>query len=338
MIGPPIISIIIPAYNAASWIEACLGSVLAQSFRSYEVVVVDDGSDDATAELATNSGDPRVFVLRQANCGQSAAINRGVAASRGEFIKILDADDWLNPAHLEEQLGVLEGRQDCVAACGWGYFVEVPEEAAMREEQANCDYDDPLEWLVDSLTLDEGMMGGWKWLIPRAVWDRAGGYDEQLGLNNDFDFSIRLLLASGGIRFAAGAHYAYRKGVAGALSGTIGSKGMHSAFRTTERGCGALLAREDSARIRAICADRWQQWLFRFYPEYPELAAQAEAQVACLGGSGLRMSGGRLQQALMPLVGWKAIRRAQVLAYRSGWGAVLRWKARRRVARLHGGR
>jgi hypothetical protein len=109
---------------------------------------------------------------------------------------------------------------------------------------------------------------------------------------------------------------------------------MLSAYQTTEGGCRALLAREDSERIRRICADRWQEWLFKFYPDHPELAAGAERQVAALGGSTRRMPGGRLQRTLVPVIGWRGVRRLQSLVYRSGWGAVLRWKARRRLARL----
>jgi glycosyltransferase involved in cell wall biosynthesis len=328
------ISVIIPAYNAEAWIRTCLDSVLGQSLRDIEVIVVDDGSSDATSQIAESLKDSRLKVFRQENCGQSAAINAGVRVSTGKYLKIVDADDWINPDHLAGHLQSLEGTTDAVSACGWGYFVERPAETARRHEQADRDYEDPLEWLVDSLTLDEGMMGGWKWLIPRQVWERSGGYDERLSLNNDFDFSIRLLLASQGVRYASGACYAYRKGVAGAMSGTNGRKGMESAFGTTESGCRALLAREDSPRIRKICADRWQQWLHRFYPEFPDLVSRAQAQINSLGGSALPMPGGRLQQMLLPFVGWKAVRRAQVLVYRSGWGAVLRWKARRRVELL----
>jgi glycosyltransferase involved in cell wall biosynthesis len=330
----PLISVIIPAYNAERSIGEAIGSVLAQTWRDFDVVVVDDGSADGTAAVVREFDDPRIVLVRQGNRGQSAALNRGVAEARGEFIKFLDADDWLNPEYLAAMHAVLGEGGDQVAACGWGYFVDDPQRVAVRSEHANQDYADPLEWLVDSLTRDEGMMGGWKWLIPRTVWDRAGGWDERLGLNNDFDFSIRLLLAAGGVRFAPNAIYAYRKGVAGGLSGTLGRGAMLSAYQTTEAGCRALLAREDSGRIRRICADRWQEWLFKFYPEHPELAVGAQQQVTALGGSTREMPGGRFQQLLLPVLGWRRVRRVQSLVYRSGWGMVLRWKARRRASRL----
>lgn len=326
------ISIIVPAYNAEVWLKDCLEGILAQSFREIEVVVVDDGSNDGTAKLTKSIDDHRLRLIRQSNGGQSQAINRGVEESRGRFIKLVDADDWINPGHLERQFHSLDGTKDVLSACGWGYFVEAPANTRARPEATDRDYDDPLEWLVDSLTLDEGMMGGWKWLIPRTVWERSGGYDEQLSLNNDFDFSIRLLLASQGVRFAKGAIYAYRKGVSGALSGSVGRRAMESAFRTTEAGCATLLAREDSLRIRKICADRWQFWLFKFYPEFPDLANGAEQQIRALGGSSLQMGGGRLMRMLEPWIGWRGVRQVQSIVYRCGWHRILALKSKRRLS------
>lgn len=312
----PNVSVVVPAFNAAEWILPCLESILHQTYLSFEVIVINDGSKDETQQIVERvaSKDERVAIFQQGNSGQSAAINRGVRESRGMFIKIVDADDWINPGHLESQVRSLEGTQDVVSCCSWGYFREDPWTAAPRLEQVDRDYDDPLNWLADSLTMDEGMMGGWRWLIPRGVWDRCGGYDERLGLNNDFDFSIRLLLASKGVRHAPDALYAYRKGVAGALSGTAGRKAMESAFLTTQLGCTSLLTREDSPRIRKICANRWQEWLYRFYPQFPDLASEAEAVISKLGGSSVRLQGGLILRILEPAIGWRAVRRLQVTA------------------------
>lgn len=296
--------------------------------------MIDDGSSDRTPQVVESLSNHQIRLIRQANSGQSAAINRGFSECSGDYIKILDADDCLNPDHISAQLAVLRGHEDCVASCRWGYFSDNPERLQTHQEYSQQDYSDPLEWLVDSLTKDEGMMGGWMWLIPRRIWARAGGWDEGLSLNNDFDFSIRLLLASKGVRFASEAVYSYRKGVPGALSGTGGRTAMESAFRTTESGCRHLLQRESSARIKQICANRWQQWLHVFYPEYPDLAAEAEKEVIALGGSTARLQGGSVLRCLLPLLGWKRIRRLQVASRILGWNTVLRWKARYRLKRI----
>jgi glycosyltransferase involved in cell wall biosynthesis len=327
----PRVSVVIPAWNAAPFIRSSIDSVLAQSVSDLELIVVDDGSTDDTSRAVGSVPDDRVRLIRQENGGQSAALNAGASAARGEFIKFLDADDWLNPRHIEAQLAALDATTDMLASCRWGYFVHDPARPQVRTEHTHRDYDDPMQWLVDSLSLDEGMMGGWMWLIPRSVWERSGGWDESLSLNNDFDFSIRLLLASKGIRFSPDAVYSYREGVSGALSATRSRAAMDSAFRTTESGCRSLLAREDSPRVRRVCADRWQRWVYQFYPEHADLAARAEREVAKLGGSDLRLEGGRVLDALLPVIGWKAVRRLQARAYESGWRRVLGWKAQRRL-------
>lgn len=97
------ISVLIPAYNAEKTIEACLDSVLTQTFQGFEVVVINDGSTDATAEIlnAYAEKDTRIRVFHQENAGVSAARNRAVLESCGEEITFLDADDRLLPAYLE---------------------------------------------------------------------------------------------------------------------------------------------------------------------------------------------------------------------------------------------
>lgn len=331
------VSVVIAAYNAAGFVEASVRSALSQTMSDIEVIVVDDGSTDSTADVARSTGDPRVIVLQQPNRGQSAALNHGASVARGDFIKFLDADDWINPEHLAAQLAAVDDTVNEVASCSWGYFVDRPDKPGVRPEHTDRDYSDPLEWIVDSLTLDEGMMGGWKWLIPRAVWEKAGGWDERLSLNNDFDFSIGVLLASSGVRHAPGAVYSYREGVRGALSAVRGQAAMESAVATTESGCRRILAREDSPRTRKICADRWQMWLYALYPYFPDLAATAEREVKRLGGSDLRLEGGVLLRILLPIVGWKAVRRLQAVAHERAWTPVLEWKLRRRLDALRRG-
>lgn len=325
----PGVSVIIAAWNARDTVRAAIESALQQSVPPLEVIVVDDGSVDGTPEVVVSMGNPTVRLIQQDNRGQSAALNRGVSESRGQYIKFLDADDRLNPHHLESQLRALSSSQTRLASCSWGYFVEDGAEAAVRAEHTNRDYDSGIEWIVDSLTLDEGMMGGWMWLIPHALLDITGGWNNALTLNNDFDFSVRLLLASSGVRFAPDAVYSYRKGMIGALSATMDGSAMRSAFETTSAGCKALLERENTPRIRQICADRLQWWMYRFFPRHRELASQAETWIAELGGSSVRFQGGLVLRILLPVLGWRRVRRMQAWAYSRGWQSVLKWKRRR---------
>jgi len=331
-LAEPLVSVVIPVFNAERYIADAVHSALRQSHTNLEVLVVDDGSTDNTAEVVAQIQDPRVRLISQYNQGQSVALNKGVENARGVYIKLLDADDCLNPSHIEAQLDAIGADPTVLASCRWGYFVDDHAYPVVREEHTNRDYADPLEWIVDSLTKDEGMMGGWMWLIPRKLWDKCGGYDPCLSLNNDFHFSINLLLASDGVRFTDGAIYRYRKGISGALSASAGREAMESAYLTTEMGTQCLLEYENSPRIRRICADRFQQWLFKFYPEFPVLVRKTEEQIENLGGSKLDLSGGRVLRVLLPILGWKRVRKIQCITYRFGWQVVLKLKAKKRRA------
>ena len=328
----PLVSVIVPVYNAERYIQECLNSILLQTLDSFEVIVVDDGSSDNSRQIIESFRSTKVRYLFQNNAGQSAAINKGVSVSSGTFLKIVDADDWINPDHLANQLRAIEGRKDAVACCQWGYFREDVEKIAVRKEATNRDYLSPLEWLVDSLTLDEGMMGGWLWLIHRELWDKVSGYDERLGLQNDFYFSIALLLAANEVRFSNGAVYGYRKGVTTSISCVPGRRSMESAFLGNMLGIDLLLKHEPSERIKRIAADRLQSWLYRFYPEFPDLAIETENKISQLGGSKVAMNGGMLSRLLLPILGWKRVRRLQSLVYRCGWSWILLQKSKARLS------
>jgi glycosyltransferase involved in cell wall biosynthesis len=120
------VSVVIPLYNKAPHVGRALRSVSAQTFRDFEVVVVDDGSTDGGAREVEASGDARVRLVAQANAGPGAARNRGVGEARGRLLAFLDADDEWLPGFLEEAVRALDACGPGVASVTFGHFVHPP--------------------------------------------------------------------------------------------------------------------------------------------------------------------------------------------------------------------
>ena len=114
----PVVSVIIPVYNAEHYLERCLESIQRQSFRDFELILVDDGSADRSPEICREyqARDSRVQVLRQQNAGPGAARNTGLDAARGEYVTFVDSDDFAEPCMLETLCRAAGGGADCVMA------------------------------------------------------------------------------------------------------------------------------------------------------------------------------------------------------------------------------
>ena len=108
----PVASIVVPAYNAATTIRETLASLLEQTFRDFEIIVVDDGSVDSTADIVRRYTDPRVHLISQPNRGLAGAHNTGIAAAKGVYIGFCDADDLWLPEKLELHIRHLEDNPD----------------------------------------------------------------------------------------------------------------------------------------------------------------------------------------------------------------------------------
>ncbi len=117
----PTISIIIPIHNTAPWLPACLDSILAQTFRDFECICVNDGSTDDSSRILARYAetDPRIRVLSQDNQGVSTARNHGVRLATGTYVGFVDGDDYIHPQMLEALHGHIQQNRADVAACGY---------------------------------------------------------------------------------------------------------------------------------------------------------------------------------------------------------------------------
>jgi len=307
---PPLVSILIPAYNAAPWIAATLESALAQTHPRVEITVVDDGSTDDTLARA-RAFEPRgIRVVSQPNAGASAARNHALRLARGDFIQYLDADDLLSPRKIELQLALLADRPaGTLATCRWGRFETDPSIARFVDEEVFRDFT-PLDYLL-AHTGAGAMMHPAAWIVPRTIADAAGPWNESLSLNDDGEYFARVVLASAGLAFAAdpaAASY-YRSSLTGSLSGRRSARALVSLEKSCALISDHLLATEDTPRMRRALADYWQRACYELYPEAPAASLAAERRAADFGGSPLPPPGGRRRQLLARLIGWRLARR-----------------------------
>jgi glycosyltransferase involved in cell wall biosynthesis len=195
MTGRPLVSVVIPAYNAETYIGSAVESVLAQTFRNFELIVVDDGSSDSTAARLEAYGDA-LRCLRQPNSGVSRARNRGIEASRGRLVAFLDADDVWLPEKLDKQASLLGIRKDC-RVC---YTAVIVADATLRPMATEHGPDGAVTGL-DLLLRGNVVPGSASSVIcERNLLSETGAFDPSLSLCADWDLWLRLAART---RFAA---------------------------------------------------------------------------------------------------------------------------------------
>jgi len=182
------VSIIIPTYNHARFLQAAIESALRQTRPALEVIVVDDGSTDETPEILTQFDD-RICVRRQENRGPAAARNAGISAARGDFLLFLDSDDVLLPACVE----LLLARFEAEPSLGLVYSdVEFFDLEGTLVRVGN----DGLEGRVarELLLLERPVLSttGSGIMVPRRVAEEVGGFDDRLRASEDWDFCYRI--------------------------------------------------------------------------------------------------------------------------------------------------
>jgi glycosyltransferase involved in cell wall biosynthesis len=266
--------------------------------------LINDGSTDNTEEIIHSYSDIRIKYFRQQNRGQCASSNFGLSVSKGDYVKFFDADDILNESHIEEQIKMLDGKFDSLVSCAWGRFFNNDPSSTVFIPEPVWRNMESLDWIKVSLSQKYDMMGAWLWLIPRSLINETGGWDERLSLNNDFEFSMRLLTKVKYVLFASNAKLYYRSGNA-SLSGSATHKAYSDALLSTKLGLSYLISIENSSYTRKLAADRFKVWLFRIYPLYPDLQEVATNQIKIFGGSSKKYDGGLVFQIISFVLGWK---------------------------------
>jgi len=309
----PLVSILIPAYNAEQTIAYTLESAIAQTWQRKEIIVADDGSTDRTAEVARRFASKGVSVGTTTNEGLSGAVNNAFKPSQGDYLQYLDADDLLPPDKIERQLAALrESDSRRILLSSSMAFFYYRSRRAQFIQNSLCQDLYPVEWLLRKMGENLHMQNA-TWLVSRELAEAAGPWDADLHYDQDGEYFDRVLAVSEGTRFVPGTGVFYR------ITGTnrvsyIGNsdKKKEGLLRSMKLHVQYIRSLEDSERVRKACLVYLQTWSQNFYPERPDLVAEVQAMAAQLQGH-LHVPRLRWKYSWMkPLFGWRAAKWAQM--------------------------
>lgn len=146
------ISVIVPAYNVEEYIIDCVESICNQSYKNLEIIIIDDGSTDATGEICDAFDDSRIKVIHQKNQGFSGARNTGILEARGEYLAFVDSDDYIKPDMLEKLVSIMGDKEVSFAACAVEYLrcdSGLPVYSGATDEIKQLDYKESVDYLCD---------------------------------------------------------------------------------------------------------------------------------------------------------------------------------------------
>ena len=248
----PLVSIVITAYNAEDTIGYTLQSAVAQTWQRKEIIVVDDGSTDRTAEVVRQFKD--VKLVSTENQGLSGAQNYAFPLSQGDYIQYLDADDLLAPDKIERQLAALgdfDNRRVLLSSPWAPFYYRI--RGARFVRNSLCQDLSPVEWLLRKMRENLHMQNA-TWLVSRELAKAAGPWDTRLHFNHDGEYFCRVLLASEGTRFVPGTGIYYRASGTNSVS-YIGNsdKKKESLLFSMKLHIQYLRSLEESERVRKAC-------------------------------------------------------------------------------------
>ena len=190
------VSIIVPVYNVGRYIDKCLQSILSQTYKNIEIIIVNDGSKDDSGEIiAKYASDDRIVYIEQDNAGVSAARNRGIQAATGEYLGFVDSDDYIEPEMYEKLLDALLSADADMAVCNYNLIYDDHAEkqySKMRGETVKI-YNDVYGYFCKYCTCPKPNNYIWTKLYKTGIVKKSGVRFENFKLGDDTLFYFKLL-------------------------------------------------------------------------------------------------------------------------------------------------
>lgn len=319
----PLVSIIIPCYNAEPWIGECLDSAIAQTYRPLEVIIIDDGSTDGSLGVIKRYAQQHPDLIQYEtgpNRGGCAARNRGFALSKGEYVMFLDADDTMEPETIAGQIERIAGRKDVIVSSPW-WSMQWMGDLWQRFDHQYAYVDDPL---VGELRYGD-YIPVQALLWPRKIINALGGWDETLWSNQDGDLRLRARLHGYPIVRSTRGGFIYRRHSTDTVSGNTSYRSIESRVRVYEKVEQVLVESGMLQKYRFDLARAFHSIASGIMPLNEELGDRALGHAVRLGG--VRSVHGTFQHRLLcytiglkrkeRLAGWLRDRSLAVLLGRS---------------------
>lgn len=321
----PLVSILIPAFNAQEWIADTLRSAIGQTWDRKEIIIVDDGSTDRTLDVARQFESDCVKVFTQRNQGAAAARNKAFSLSQGDYVQWLDADDLLALDKIAKQMKTIGGSSSklTLLSGAWGQFMYRYGRAKFVPSALWSDLS-PVDWLIRKMGQNIHMQTA-TWLVSRELTEAAGPWDTSLLGDDDGEYFCRVLMASDGVRFVPDAKVYYRAAPNSLSYIGRSDKKREAQWHSMQLHIRYIRSLEDSERVRAACVAYLQNWMVFFYPERLDIFRQAQEVSRSLGG--------QLETPLLSwkyswikaIFGWRVARRAQLSLPSLRWSCVRLW-------------
>lgn len=306
----PLVSIIIPCYNAENYVAEAIQSALDQIYPNCEIIVIDDGSTDGSLEVIKSFGD-KIRWETGPNRGGCGARNRGLELAKGEWIQFLDADDLIeqNKIAVQMKLAAEHGSECLISGC-WKRFRKSIDDNTFPMESKEMP-EQPADWLIQKYS-GRGMMAAHAWLSPVALIERTEGWDTSLKRDQDGEFFDHLASLASRIVHSPDAFAHYRVTEGGGVSARKDGDGFRSVLQVQIRGTQRLVALRDCPEAHNACSRSFMRIAMESFPQYRDISQEALALAEEHGGASAPVSGGPIVKLVQKVLGWRAARRVHV--------------------------
>lgn len=309
----PVVSVIIPVFNAQSYIADTIQSVLNQTWNNLEIIIINDGStDDSEKIIHTFLHDFRIKYIFQKNQGSATARNVGLSAATGDYIQYLDADDIISNNKIESQVIALSDKSPFdIAICKTRIFhTNLGDNNEEISSQFLYSTSKPIDFILNlyGLNGEDGMIQPNAFLISRHLAMAVGQWDLSIAPSPDDDgeYFCRVMLQATGIHLTDGINY-YRKQISSKKSLSNQHDYLHSKGKL-----GALILKtnhlleiENSERVKYTMAKQFANFMYMYDGKFKDLSDEAETYIHKMGLKKVPVAGGNNFKRMAHVIGFK---------------------------------